>query len=147
MTFPSDLEIARSAKLRPLADVAADAGIPNEYLEPYGDGTAKIKILETKTCFADLTFTCGTGLLEEMVEKGSVAVDGISLTAARMQADGFSVAVIPQTLRTTTLGQAKIGDIVNIETDIIIKSVKSQLKKILPQKSSLSVDALRELGF
>mgnify|MGYP002630045823 FL=1 len=44
MTFPSDLEIARSAKLRPLADVAADAGIPNEYLEPYGDGTAKIKL-------------------------------------------------------------------------------------------------------
>ena len=44
MTFPSDLEIARSAKLRPLADVATDAGIPNEYLEPYGDGTAKIKL-------------------------------------------------------------------------------------------------------
>ena len=44
MPFPSDLEIARSAKLRPLADVAADAGIPNEYLEPYGDGTAKIKL-------------------------------------------------------------------------------------------------------
>ncbi|MDE0927791.1 MAG: formate--tetrahydrofolate ligase [Acidimicrobiales bacterium] len=44
MPFPSDLEIARSAKLRPLTDVAADAGIPNEYLEPYGDGTAKIKL-------------------------------------------------------------------------------------------------------
>ncbi len=44
MPFPSDLKIARAAKLRPLVDVATDAGIPTEYLEPYGDSTAKIKL-------------------------------------------------------------------------------------------------------
>ena len=44
MSFPSDLEIARSAKLRPLTEVAADAGIPSEHLEIYGEGAAKIKL-------------------------------------------------------------------------------------------------------
>ena len=44
MSFPSDLEIARAANLRPLADVAADAGIPVDCLEPYGEGAAKIKL-------------------------------------------------------------------------------------------------------
>ncbi|MBC8484206.1 MAG: formate--tetrahydrofolate ligase [Actinobacteria bacterium] len=44
MSFPSDLEIARAANLRPLADVAADAGIPADCLEPYGEGAAKIKL-------------------------------------------------------------------------------------------------------
>ena len=44
MSFPSDLEIARGANLRPLADVAADAGIPADCLEPYGEGAAKIKL-------------------------------------------------------------------------------------------------------
>ena len=44
MSFPSDLEIARSAKLRPLNEVATDAGIPSEHLEIYGEGAAKIKL-------------------------------------------------------------------------------------------------------
>ena len=82
-----------------------------------------------------------------MVVKGSVAVDGISLTIANMDEDSFSVAVIPETLKGTTLGRAKIGDTVNIETDIIIKTIKKQLEKILPQKQPLTTERLKELGF
>ena len=50
-----------------------------------------------------------------------------------MDKESFTVAIIPETLKRTTLGAAKSGDAVNIETDIIVKTVKSQLDKILPQ--------------
>jgi riboflavin synthase len=81
-----------------------------------------------------------------MVVKGSVAVDGISLTIAQLDKDSFTVAIIPETLKRTTLGAAKPGDLVNIETDIIVKTVKSQLEKILPQQK-LTEEKLRQLGF
>jgi riboflavin synthase len=57
------------------------------------------------------------------------------------------VAVIPETLKRTTLGEVKIGDIVNIETDIIGKIIKKQLENILPQGQKLTVEKLKQLGF
>jgi len=57
-----------------------------------------------------------------MIPKGSVAVDGISLTIAELNPDGFTVAVIPQTIKETTLGKAKIAEQINIEIDIITKT-------------------------
>ena len=75
------------------------------------------------------------------------AVDGISLTIAEMKDNSFTVALIPETLEKTTLGKAKIGDEVNIEIDIIVKTVKQQLGKILPQKQNLTIEQLKELGF
>jgi riboflavin synthase len=82
-----------------------------------------------------------------MIIKGSVAVDGISLTVAGMDRDNFNIAVIPKTLEKTTLGEAKVGDLVNIETDIIVKTIKKQLEKLLPKQSSLTMEKLKELGF
>jgi len=82
-----------------------------------------------------------------MVVKGSVAVDGISLTIAGIDQNSFTVALIPETLNKTTLSQVKIGDDVNIETDIIVKTIKTQLEKILPQTQPLTAEKLRELGF
>lgn len=111
------------------------------------DGTAKIDKIEKKGEFADFKFSAGSDLIDSMVEKGSVAVDGISLTISKLEKNGFNVAVIPQTLKQTTLGNAKTGELVNIETDIIIKAVKKQLERILPKKDSLSAEKLRELGF
>lgn len=111
------------------------------------DGIATIKAIERQGQFADIKFAANPKLLAQMVVKGSVAVDGISLTIANMDEDSFSVAVIPETLKGTTLGGAKIGDTVNIETDIIIKTIKKQLEKILPQKQSLTTERLKELGF
>jgi len=111
------------------------------------DGSATIKTIERQEQFAVIKFAANPELLNQMVIKGSVAVDGISLTIANIDKDGFSVAVIPQTLKATTLGAAKVGDTVNIETDIIIKTVKKQIEKILPQKQSLTTERLKELGF
>jgi len=111
------------------------------------DGAATIKSIEHQGQFAVMRFTVSPELLGQMVIKGSVAVDGVSLTIAEMEETAFSVALILQTLEKTTLGRASVGDLVNIETDIIIKTVKNQLEKILPQKQTLTAEKLRELGF
>jgi len=120
------------------------------------DGVATIKAIsrkgrltaERQGQFADIKFAANPRLLAQMVVKGSVAVDGISLTIAdMMDEEGFSVSIIPETLKKTTLGVAKIGDTVNIETDIIIKTIKKQLEKILPAEQKLTAERLKELGF
>jgi len=111
------------------------------------DGTATIKSIHRQDQFADIELAANPELLDRMVVKGSVAVDGISLTVADMNDSSFRVALIPETLKKTTLGKAKVGDVVNIETDIITKIIKKQLEKILPQKQKLTVEKLKQLGF
>jgi len=111
------------------------------------DGTATIKAIDNQGQFADIAFTADSDLLDQMVIKGSVAVDGISLTIANIDRDSFSVVIIPQTAEKTTLGRAKISDPVNVEIDIIAKVIKKQLEKILPQNQNLTVEKLKELGF
>jgi riboflavin synthase len=70
-----------------------------------------------------------SGLLRYVVEKGSVAVDGVSLTAADVAAEAFSVALIPETLQRTTLGQLEPGHSVNLEVDVLAKYVE----KLVPR--------------
>ena len=111
------------------------------------DGTATIKAIDRHSGYINMQFATGPELLEAMVIKGSVAVDGISLTIANLDKSGFSVAIIPETLKRTTLNKVNIGDFVNVEVDIIVKSVKRQLEEILPKRQSLTAERLRELGF
>ena len=111
------------------------------------DGTATIKAVDRRGEFADIRFAASPELLDQMVVKGSVAVDGISLTVANMNQNSFLAAIIPETLRKTTLGTARVGDTVNIETDIIAKIIRKQLEKILPQEQRLTVEKLKQLGF
>jgi riboflavin synthase len=66
-------------------------------------------------------------LTRQMASKGSVAVDGVSLTLVDVERERFSVALIPHTLQVTTLGRRQMGDRVNIETDILAKYVERQL--------------------
>jgi len=117
------------------------------FVQGHIDGTAIVKAIDKQGKFVDMKFATEAELLDSMVAKGSVAVDGISLTIAGMDKDGFSVALIPETLNRTALGKIKIGDKVNIETDIIVKTIKKQLDKILPQSQPLTVDKLKESGF
>jgi riboflavin synthase len=64
-----------------------------------------------------------------------------------MDKNSFSVAVIPETLKKTMLGNAKTQDKVNIETDIIVKTIKKHLDNILPTQETLTVEKLKQLGF
>jgi riboflavin synthase len=147
--------LARSAlnKLKPSSQVNVERAIKaadrfgGHFVQGHIDGTATIKKIDKLGRFADMKFAAEPGLLNAMVVKGSVAVDGISLTIASIDQNSFTVALIPETLNKTTLTKVKIGDEVNIETDIIVKTIKTQLEKILPQKQSLTAEKLRELGF
>ena len=111
------------------------------------DGTATIAAVHKQDKVWNIKFSAPSELLDQMVVKGSVAVDGVSLTIASLDKGSFSAAIIPETLKKTTLGKTKIGDSVNIETDIIVKIIKKQLDKILPQKQNLTVEKMKELGF
>jgi riboflavin synthase len=73
-------------------------------------------------------FTCAPGLTAQMAPKGSIAVDGVSLTLVDVTADGFSIALIPHTLTYTTLGRKEVGQTVNLETDLLAKYVEKQLR-------------------
>jgi riboflavin synthase len=68
-------------------------------------------------------------LLRYVVEKGSLSVDGVSLTVAAMHDDGVSIAVIPHTLEVTTLGSARPGDALNLEVDVIAKYVERLMER------------------
>jgi riboflavin synthase len=74
-----------------------------------------------------VTVEAEPSLLRYVVEKGSIAVDGISLTVARVDEQGFDVSLIPETLERTTLGRADVGTIVNLEADVLAKHVEKLL--------------------
>jgi riboflavin synthase len=81
-----------------------------------------------------------------LVEKGSVAVDGISMTVVQVLKDSFTVSVIPFTVKETTLGKKKVGDAVNIETDLIGKYVE-RILTLKKRKVEITEDWLREKGW
>lgn len=74
--------------------------------------------------WSDYWFSVPRGLAAQMVSKGSIAIDGVSLTVVQSEPDRFSVALIPYTLAVTTLGPLKVGDKVNLETDLLAKYVQ-----------------------
>ncbi|MBN1359437.1 MAG: riboflavin synthase [Sedimentisphaerales bacterium] len=117
------------------------------FVQGHVDGTGRVRAIKKAGEFADIEFGVESELLEQMVPKGSVAIDGVSLTIAALGAESFRVAAIPETLARTTLGRVRIGDRVNIEIDIIVKVVRRQLEAILPQGQSLTVESLRQMGF
>jgi riboflavin synthase len=78
--------------------------------------------------WSTLVFRVPQRLTQQMVGKGSVAVDGVSLTVVTVGTDRFSVALIPHTLQQTTLGKLGVGDLVNIETDLLAKYVERQIE-------------------
>jgi len=81
-----------------------------------------------------------------LVYKGSIAIDGISLTIAALEGDALSVTIIPHTYRNTTLGTYRAGARVNIECDILAKHVEKLLRK-LDVKNGLTIDKLQEQGY
>ena len=75
----------------------------------------------------DLTFTVPSELLRYVVLKGSISLNGVSLTVARLVDDAVTVSLIPTTLRETTLGELVAGDRVNVEVDVIAKYVERMM--------------------
>jgi riboflavin synthase len=93
------------------------------WVQGHVDGEARVLERREEGGSRIIAFSLPPALAPFFVEKGSVAVDGVSLTVNSVQADRFSVALIPETLARTTLGERKVGDAVNIEADLVGKYV------------------------
>ena len=110
------------------------------------DGTGRIADRRQDDTALWLTIECDSKLLRYIIEKGSVTLQGVSLTVARVDARSFAVSLIPHTQAATTLHQAKVGDLVNIENDIIAKYVEKLLGKA-PDNGSDLLDKMAKYGF
>ena len=98
------------------------------YVTGHVDGVGTLDQREDDAEWSTFWFRAPPGLMRQMVSKGSIAVDGVSLTLVDVEDDRFSVALIPHTLSLTTLGQLAEGDRVNLETDLLAKYVERQLE-------------------
>jgi riboflavin synthase len=125
----------------------ADGRFGGHIVQGHVDGVGKVAAIERKGDFVEFRFTAGEDVMDEIIAKGSVAISGVSLTVAKIDAGGFSVAVIPATMRETTLAAMKVGGAINIETDIVVKTIKSQVAKLTGGAGGLTMDKLRGLGF
>jgi riboflavin synthase len=91
------------------------------------DGLGQVVQRSDLADWSDIFFEAAPELMVQMASKGSVAVDGVSLTLVQVTDRQFSVALIPHTLSVTTLGQLRVGDPVNLETDLLAKYVQRQM--------------------
>ena len=133
--------------------MAADGRFGGHIVSGHIDGTGVIRSLEREDNAVWVEIETPDKLLKYIVEKGSIAIDGISLTVAKLTDDSFSVSVIPHTGEETTLLAKKPGDIVNLENDIVGKYVERLMKSPFDNKtdrstnSKITMDFLAENGF
>ena len=127
--------------------MSANDRFGGHFVQGHIDAVGKIKKIERKGDFRQFVFEVPKEILDYIIPKGSIAIDGVSLTIADIEKDSFIAAIIPATFENTIFRNYKVGDSVNIETDIICRIVKKQLEKILPSKDGLTVEKLREMGF
>ena len=131
--------------------MAADGRFGGHIVSGHIDGTGTVKELRREGNAVWVTIGAEQSILRLIVEKGSIAIDGISLTVAKLTATDFSVSIIPHTGEETTLLSRKPGEVVNLENDVVGKYVERLLSfknaEPEPKKSTLTMDFLREHGF
>jgi riboflavin synthase len=108
----------------------ADGRLGGHFVQGHVDGVGHVDRTERDGEWVTMWFRAPEPLVAQLVPKGSVAVDGVSLTVVNVERGRFSVALVPHTLEVTTLGVRKPGDSVNLETDIIGKYIQKYLGAI-----------------
>ena len=129
--------------------MAADGRFGGHIVSGHIDGTGTVTSIRTDDNAVWFTVQAPPSLMRYIVEKGSVTIDGISLTVAAVGETWFSISAIPHTVAITLLGEKRVGDTVNLETDIIGKYVEKLLRpdpEPRPQ-SRLTLEFLAENGF
>ncbi len=106
----------------------ADDRLDGHFVQGHVDGTAETVAVREVGDDWRFEFSLPDDLAPYVVEKGSISVDGISLTVASVTDDGFEVAIIPETYRRTTLSEKASGDPVHLEVDVVAKYVESMLE-------------------
>lgn len=125
--------------------LAANARLGGHFVQGHVDGVATVSEIVHNGDWIDMWFTPAVEQHRLLVPKGSVAIDGISLTVVNVTADRFSVALIPHTLQVTKLGSVAVGDVVNLENDILGKYVQHLLsREVKDVLVSVLRDAIRQ---
>jgi riboflavin synthase len=106
------------------------ARLGGHFVQGHVDGVGTVDSIGRDGDWVTMWFRVPAALALQMVPKGSVAVDGVSLTLVNVENDRFSIALIPHTLEVTTLGRRAVGDPVNLETDILGKYVQKLLGSV-----------------
>ena len=131
--------------------LAADGRFGGHMVSGHIDGTGTLNDRRQEGNAIIFTFSAPATIARYLIEKGSIAIDGISLTITALSGDNFSVAVIPHSLQQTTLGKKEVGEMVNLENDLVAKYIEKLLqpKNNSPdnQTSTLNLDLLRKHGF
>ena len=117
-------ELAPGAEVNLERPLAADGRLDGHLVQGHVDGTG-----EVVRAAPDLRIEASPEILRYLVEKGSVTIDGVSLTVVSVDEEAFSVAVIPHTMEVTTLGHRRTGERVNLEVDLIGKYVERLLSQ------------------
>lgn len=125
--------------------MAANGRFGGHIVSGHIDGTGKILGIKNDGNAVWFEIETSREILNGIVKKGSIAIDGISLTVAGVMKKSFSVSIIPHTLSQTVLGEKRVGDVVNLENDVIGKYVARFLGK--RDAGGLSMEALLENGF
>jgi riboflavin synthase len=121
-------EVRPGARVNLELPLRADERLGGHVVQGHVDGLGAVRDVHEEGFARVVTIDADPGLLRYVVEKGSIAVDGVSLTVAAVDEDSFDVSLIPETLERTTLGTASPGSPVNLEVDILAKYVE----KLLP---------------
>ena len=121
-------EVTPGARVNLELPLRADERLGGHVVQGHVDGLGAIRAVREEGFARVVTIEADPALLRYVVEKGSIAVDGVSLTVAAVDGDSFAVSLIPETLERTTLGAAGPGAPVNLEVDILAKYVE----KLLP---------------
>lgn len=123
------------------------------FTQGHVDAVGRVQSIVSEDGAHRIEVAAGEAQMMHMIPRGSVTLDGVSLTLARVHETSFEVALIPETLQRTTLGSLKIGDALNIECDVLAKTLGHQLSRMLGKTRAdkknprITADLLREAGF
>lgn len=126
MSTLSDVAVGDRVNLEPAAQVGDRLG--GHIVQGHIDGTSRVVSITDGSAWRVVRFSLDSELAPLVARKGSIAIDGVSLTVSDIGTDWFEVSLIPETLAATTLGAKAVGDSVNIETDIIARHVERMLQ-------------------
>lgn len=129
-------DLKRGDKVNLEPSLRSNSKIGGHFVTGHVDGIGKIRSRKVEGSSERIEIEAPADCLHYLVRKGSVAVDGISLTVADMHEDAFSIVIIPHTASLTTIGLKKLGDTVNLEPDILAKYVAKFLLKDVPAKEA-----------
>ncbi len=120
-------DLAEGSRVNLERAMPANGRLGGHIMQGHVDGVATLVHRDSQPEWDDLTFELPAELLRYVVRKGSIALNGVSLTVAELEDDRATVSLIPTTLTDTTFGEATVGDKANVEVDVIAKYVERMM--------------------